>query len=258
MRFLSILLFSLFIVVNTSFAEAIQGEFLPSTSITKIKEGDLIEATLRFWSIENADFSQFKKLEKTMLFNSFYLAQVTSLGVSPNNADVVELKGIFVVRSTKLQPIYSFKYNNANIDLKIGSLKIEELKDPSKDFYILDQSLTASRLWMIVSGICFILLVIAIIKRDAIKKIITGLKPDALKKAKKRYDSLFRSADKREDFELLYREKDKWLSILSEKAPAHTEFLSVLNQHQFKKEWGNEEYAEVRSSFDVIRRSFEK
>lgn len=257
MRVLSILTIYL-IMMCSAFAQTIQSEFLPSQSISQIKEGDLLEATIRVWPIENADLTQFKKLEKTLLFNSLYLAQIVSLGVSQNNADVVELKGIFIVKTAKSQPLYSFKYNDSIIELKSGNLAIAELKNKNQDFYILDQSLNKSILWIIVFSVLIILIVIGVIKRKEIKEFVVGLRPDSIKKSKKKYDELFRRAAKREDFEAIYKDKDVWMPLLTEKAPAHFEFLKTLNQHQFKKEWGNAEYEDVKASFEIIKRSFEK
>lgn len=248
----------LFLTINTVWAQTINSEFLPSQNIGQLKEGDIIEATIRVWPIENADLSQFKKLEKGTLFNAFYLAQITSLAPSPNNADVVELKGLFIVKSTKVEPIYALKYNESLIELRSGDVKVTPLGDKSQDFYILDQSLDSSKLWMILTGAGIVLLILGFVKRQKIKEFLINLKPDQAKKDRKRYDELFRVASKREDFERLYSEKNKWLALLSDKAPAHLEFLKTLNQYQFKKDWNNEELNEVRASFDIIRRSFEK
>lgn len=258
MKVLSVLIIYAAMMVSSAFAQTIQSEFIPSQSMAKIKEGDLLEATIRVWPIENADLTQFKKLEKTLLFNALYLAQVTSLGASQNNADVVELKGLFIVKTAKAQPVFTFKYNDSVIDLKSGALAIAELQGKNSDFYILDQSLNKSIIWMIILGILIVLLVLAVIKRKAIKEFLIGLKPDSVKKSRKKYDEIFRRAAKREDFEALYKDKDIWMALLIERAPAHFEFLKILNQHQFKKDWGSTEIEDVKSSFDIIRRSFEK
>jgi hypothetical protein len=258
MRVLYTLILSLYLSLNLVHSQDIQSEFIPATGISQLQEGDIIEATLRFWPIENADLTQFKKLEKTVLFNALFLAQIERLAPSQNNADVIELKGLFVVKSAKANLSHSFKYNNSSIEMNLGNLAIKASEDKNPDFYIADQSLNSSKIWMIIFGCLSVLVIIAIIKRDAIKNYILGLKADSAKKNKKRYNELFKKADKREDFEILYKQKDHWLALLVEKAPAHIEFLKVLNQHQFKKDWGNEEYAEVRASFDIIRRSFEK
>jgi len=258
MRVLSVFVITFLMMMSTVFAQTIQSEFIPSQAMTHIKEGDLLEATIRVWPIENADLAQFKKLEKTVLFNALYMAQITGLGVSQNNADVVELKALFIVKSAKAQSLFSFKYNDSLIELHSGALAITELGDQSQDFYILNQSLNKSMIWMIALGIVICLIVGAIIKRKAIKDYFVGLKPGSLKKSRKKYDELFRRADKREDYESLYKDRDVWMGLLLEKAPAHFEFLKTLNQYQYKKDWGSSDYEEVKSSFDIIRRSFEK
>lgn len=246
------------VMISFAFAQTIQGEFIPSQGMGQLKEGDLLEATIRVWPIENADLTQFRKLEKTLLFNALYLAQVTSLGVSHNNADVVELKGLFIIKTAKTQPIFTFKYNDSVIELNSGSLVISELQGKNSDFFILNQSLNKSILWMIVLGAFIVLLILAVIKRKAIEEFIVGLRPGSIKKSRKKYDEIFRRAARREDFEAIYKDKDTWMKLLIERAPAHFEFLKTLNQHQFKKDWGSAEIEEVKSSFDIIRRSFEK
>jgi hypothetical protein len=258
MRVLSVFIIYIFVMLNSAYAQSIQGEFIPSGNVSEVKEGDLLEATIRVWPIENSDLSQFKKLEKTVLFNALYLAQVINLGVSQNNADVVELKGLFVVKSAKPQPVFAFKYNDSVIELNLGAVAIFELQNKNQEYFVLDQSLNKSMVWIVILGIMVVIVILVIVKRKSIKEYLIGLRPDSVKKSRKKYDEIFRRAAKREDFETIYQDKDVWMKLLVEKAPAHFDFLKTINQHQFKKDWGNAEIEEVKSSFDIIRRSFEK
>jgi hypothetical protein len=258
MKIIKILLCYFSLMLSSAYAQTINSEFKFAQDISKGKEGDVVEATIKIWPLENADLSQFKKLEKTLLFNSLYFSQINSLDVSPNNADVVEIKGTFIITSAAIDPASSIKYNDSVIELKSGNIQIEKSKDESKDFYILDQSLSGSKMWILVTVFVFILLLVLVLKSKMIQSFILNLRPDNRKQAIKKYDERFRVANSREDFELLYLEKERWLSLLESIAPAHRDFLKTLNQHQFKRDWGNEEFTEVRSSFDVIRRSFEK
>ena len=259
MKFYKTLLIILIMILSSAvFAITINSEFKPSQDISHLKEGDLVEVTMRFWPIENADLAQFKKLEKSLLFNAFYLAQVLSLENSPNNADVIELKALLIVKSAKPQQIFVFKYNEVPIEMHFGDMKIEELQKKDFGYFILDQSMNGSNLMMILIVFFILLIVAGIYKRQMLKNYCMSLKPNALKKSKIKYDEIFRRASKREDFELIYQEKNNWLKLLESRAPAHNEFFRILNEFQYKKEWSNEDYNEVRSSFDIIRRSFEK
>lgn len=259
MKFLAALFMTIALTLSTQvLGQVIKSEFKPTQEMSQVKEGDLVEITLKFWPIENADLSQFRKLEKNIFFNAFYLAQIISLELSPNNADVVELRGLFVVKSAKPQTLYVIKYNETPIEMRIEGLKIQELKEKSQNYIVLDQSVNSSYIIIVVAVILGLILIGVIVKRKHLKDLFLGFKPDSGKKAKKRYDELFRAANKREDFEHIYKEKDLWLKLLETQAPAHNEFFKVINQYQFKKDWSNEDNTIVLAAFDTIRRSFEK
>ena len=258
MRVLSILIVTFILLMSTAFSQVIQGEFIPSVNGSSIKEGDVFEATIRVWPIENVDLNQFKKLEKTILFSSLYMAQITSLGISQNNSDVIELSAIFIARSAKPTPVFNFKYNESQVELQLGGMVVNELKDQSEDFYILDQSINKSVLWTVIFLLILILIIVLLVKRRTIKEYLDGFKSNSEKKSKKIYSELFKNAEQRQDFEFLYENKDIWMNLLVEKTPAHVDFLKTINQYQFKKEWTPSEYEEVNSSFEIIRRSFEK
>jgi hypothetical protein len=259
MKSLSLLILALLAFVNIASAEIINSEFKVVHEKSSLKEGDLFEATLRFWPVENADLELFKKeFEKKLLFNAFYLAEVTSLETSPNNADVVELKGLFILESAKPQPIYSFKYKEELVEVKLPNLKLVPLVEKSKTFFVLNQSLMPDGLWKIILGVIVLMAVFAYVKREKLKSWLNKFRPGQAKIMKDRFSRDFKAASIREDFERIYRDKEKWLPLLTEKAPAHVEFFKVLNKHQFKKSWSSEDTNEVKSSFEPIRRSFEK
>ena len=255
--FFAFLLYFSFLFAQLS-ANEIQGELELNPSVSFLKEGDLVEGLLKIWPLENADLSQIRKLEKNLFFDSLYLAKINSLAPSENNADVIELKGHFFVKSSKNSDMYFIKYNDINIPVRIKQLNLEELTNKQENFYIADQSVEKGY-WAKVILILFLLMILVLIVfRKKIKQWYEiKIQKDVLQK-KKYYDELFRLSNDRKDFEEIYQKRSKWMPLLSQQLQAHQDFFNVLNNHQFKKEWLNEEYLEVRTSFDYIRRSFEK
>lgn len=222
------------------------------------KEGDIVEGVLRIWPIENFNQESVRKFEKTVFFNAFFLAEILSIEPSINNADVIEIKGIFVVKSAKIQRPFLIQYNEVPVQVSLDNVEIIELAQKSKDFYIMNQSMTFKSYLVIWIIIILILVVVILFKKKYLIEIYTKYRYPQGKNIQAKYDEMFRLANKRADFERIYLEKEKWVPLLSVKTAAHMEFFKVLNQYQFKKEWTKEELQEVSSAFEIIRRSFAK
>lgn len=247
-----------FLICQNAFSTQIKSEIKLSGELVVLKEGDLVEATLLFWPIENPDMGEFKKLEKNLLFKSLYLIKILNADVSPNNADVVELRALFVVKGTSLEKSFSFKYLDNLIEIPIGEIKIEGLKEKTKDFIVLSQASEKSRVLFILGALFLLLSLACFFKRRVLIDFFKKWSKRAEAIEKKRWDDLFKKANSRSDFEFLYKEKKKWMEKIVEKSSAYEEFFTTINEHQFKKEWSSEEFRDVKSSFDVIRGSFEK
>lgn len=241
-----------------AFSQDYQASFDLINPSKSYKEGDIIEGVLRVWPIENFNQESFRKLEKTVLFNAFFLAEISSIEPSANNADVIELKGIFVVKSANIQRPFSIQYNDVPVQVSLDNVKILELTQKSKDFYILDQSLFYKSYLVIWLFVILAVVILIFFKKKALLEFYKNYRQSKEKNLVKKYDEVFRLANKRADYEKIYSEKESWLPLLSVKTAAHMEFFKVLNQYQFKKEWSKEEHQEVSSAFEIIRRSFEK
>ncbi len=242
---------------STLKAQEVKGELVFDVDQTLFKEGDLIKGTIRIWPLENADLAQFKSLEKTILFQSLYLAQLDSVDLSENNADVVELKAKFFVKNTKISNLDFIRYNDIKIPISIKKIEIEDLKNKQEKFFVADQETGKTYwFWMIIAmaGVVFVALIIF---RKKIRKYFENLTKREIIRKRKYFDELFRKANSRRDFEEIYKLKNEWLLLVDNQTPAHKDFFQILNSHQFKKEWSNEELIEVRTTFDSIRRSFE-
>lgn len=255
MKILFFILF-LFTVVSSAFAE-LKGEFTLGGQVSTIKEGDLVEGTLKIWPLENPEVSEFTKYHNSLLFNGLQLIQIQSVEPSANNADVIELKGTFIARAAKYLSSFEFNYKGQTVNIESPSLKIIPLEKKSDDFIILDQSLSLSYYQVyFILGLIIASLIIALIKREKILKWVKGLKSDPRSLAIKHFREKFQKASTREDFEEIYARKNEWLPLLEERPSVYNEFFSVMNQHQYKPSWGSEELREVKDIFDMIRGSF--
>lgn len=246
-----LLIFSL-----SAFAE-MKGDFSVNSSSATVKEGDLLEGTLKIWPVENPDPADFTNLLNTKLFNALQLIQILSVEPSANNADVLEVKGLFVVHPAKYLTSYDLKYKNETVAIEAPALKIAPLETKAQDFFVLDQSLNLSHYQMyIFAGILLVLFIIALVKRNQLIKWVRGLKKDPKAEAIRLFKDKFQKASSREDFEEIYARKEEWLPLLSARTSAYDEFFNVMNQHQYKPSWGSEELKDVKNIFDIIRGSF--
>lgn len=258
MRILILTILSTLLLASSLFAQDVNSEFKPSPEYTSFKEGDIFEATIRFWPLENADLSVFRNLDKTILFNAFFMTEIISLAPSPNNADVIELKATYLIQSANPQPIYSFNYKDSIVDVRLEDMKIQPLEGKGEDYIILDQALIKKTVWQIVLSVISLLLLFAFFQKSKIKDFVQRILRKDEKANRERFQVMFKSAGIREDFELIYKEKEIWQKYIEVVTPAHREFLKVMNAHQYKKFWSNEDSNEVKSSFEAIRRSFDK
>jgi hypothetical protein len=258
MKFLISSLLTLILLMTASFAQVINSEFKPSPEYSSLKEGDIFEATISFWPLENADLLAFRSLDKTTLFDAFFMTEIISLAPSPNNADVIELKAAYLIQSATPQLVYTFNYKGAPVEVRLGNVKIQPLEGKTAEYIILDQTLIKKTVWKIIIGILVLLALVAFFQRAKINNLIQRIRRKDEKANRDRFQRMFKSASIREDFELIYKEKDIWQKYLEVITPAHRDFFKVMNTHQYKRFWSNEDVNEVKFSFETIRRSFDK
>jgi hypothetical protein len=247
------LLISFFLIFSSSLW-ATNGELIPNSS-APIKEGDIVEAILRVWPVEQANESQFKKLEGQTLFQSLMLFKIISISTSENNADVTEVKALFVIRGQKLTQDQTIEVGTESVSVQWKGPAIQALPAKNKSFIILNQSTVGSFFWIIIGVIVFVLAALIFTFRKRLLELYKkGVSKSELTPAY--FDQLFTTASSREDFERIYSLKQYWIPLLKIQTPAHNDFFKILNQHQYKKHWGSDELSETKTSFEMIRRSF--
>ncbi len=249
--FCSLLIFiSIICTVN---AAIINGEMLPVSALT-LKEGDVFEGTIRIWPVESTDPLRKYGWEGRTYLNSFLLFQLSSVEPSENNADVLEIRGLFVVKGSEVQPSHNLVVGDVNASVLWKGPAISKISSRGKEYFIENQSVFNRNNWLLIGLLLAGLLVLVFlvgrfISKRKSRKILLEYTPE-------RFDEIFRAAGTREEFERIYSLKNSWISLLKNQTPSHADFMKIMNQHQYKKHWGADELNEVKSSFENIRRSF--
>ncbi len=248
---------SIFLVIVLMFislsAFAKDAEFILLDQREELKEGDIIDAVLRVWPVENNNGEELRKYINQNLFGSFFLLDIESISPSINNADVIELKGTFAV-SSKLDPENLFvDFDGEKIRVKYKEVLFRPHQTRPIKFEILEQDVGKKYLkWIIIFAVLVVICLWGYQKKNTIKLMF-------LKKSiESEYDSvreLFLRASTRIEYEEIYKKRNLWMNKLKEITPAHTEFINIINEHQYKKEWSFFEKNEVEEAFSKIKRS---
>lgn len=256
MRSLSFMIFFILFSMNVFGAE-MQAELHLISAPVVLREGDLVEGILKVWPIENGDLGQFKQLENMVLANALFVTDVESIEISANNADVVEVKLVLIVKRSQENSSLPLNYRGNLIPIRVPPLKIEASDKDPEDYYVMDQGLIGHYLGkIIIVFILIILFLLAIWKRSSFKSLAQKLKRDPLAMAIKKNNEMFLKAGTRQEYEEVYAKRKDWLNLIKVQAPAYDEFFKTMEIHQYKRYWNAEVLNEVKSSFDVIRGSF--
>ena len=70
------------------------------------------------------------------------------------------------------------------------------------------------------------------------------------------WDQQFQKPMERIQLEYIYTNRNIWLELIGKKTMAINDFFRVLEEHQYKKLWTDEELEEIKTSFDPIKRIF--
>ncbi len=60
----------------------------------------------------------------------------------------------------------------------------------------------------------------------------------------------FKACYKREDYERIYKERNKWMPLVGN---ISKKFIKTLNKHQYKKEWSQDDMAQVTEDFNKVK-----
>lgn len=224
--------------------------------------GDIFDAKLKIWPASSAMEGQFRALKGTTILGLFYVIDIQELRQSKNNADLFEADLI-------LASARSFSDTNLHV-LDLGGKQVSThlenfnptgkgMVPPNQKFIFSDIEIKKFSKFTNKAAISLTAFLIAII---AFIFVTRKRKQRARASETERELKLifwrekFDAAEKREDFEFLYKNKDEWIEVGPGKTAQVQNFLDELNRHQFKRKWNGEEYHQVRFHFETLKEMF--
>lgn len=233
---------------------ALEGELVPKTAqALTVEEGGLFDGTLRLWaSAGSINKDDLLKLQGKNIGEYFNLYKIYDVAQSPNNNDVLEISGLFVViKALPGQAKLKLKLGEKVLNLEVRRLSTIATAPPAQEFEYVEQPSISKTLQenmrnIIYSFLSFLVVVIAIffiLKMK--KKKMMRLKIEAIKEALKR-------AQTREEVEVVGLNIKYYESELNLEADKVGEFKQTLDKYQFKQAWTESELEEVKKSLSRL------
>jgi hypothetical protein len=217
-----------------------------------IEVGKIYEAILEIQKPSYEFQFHANDLNQKFIGKNLFIYKVKKISQHENNADFILVNADLIIKDLKLQDLnlsingtsFSFVMNNS--DLKIEGLDLKDVKE----FKIFDFSSSWNWLrenWKIVSSIIFliILVIVWILLKYRQKKYIRQVLELRRKEKLEFYLNLFKTSAKKEDFDLIFKDKGIWINFMKDKTKSK-EFLNYLEGIIYKKTWNSDELENVQ------------
>lgn len=230
MRSLVLLLICLNSFATVVFIPLQQKQYVP---------GDFIAGTLKFDPKFEGDVNSLKG--KNFL-GSFYVSELSISGTGQAEITLVPLGTVDTQKA--------LDWGGRPVDL--SALRLGQSNVQPKGFIILEHALNQSffeRFWPWLT----ILLILALMGALWWKIRKNKMSLRAILMGKEKKIALWREkitkAQKRDDFEMIYDQRKVWMPLLEINKLNSADFFETLNKHQYKKEWNDTEFNEVKESY---------
>lgn len=251
------MLLRLILIIHLTFSwatHALEGELVPKTAqALTIEEGGLFDGTLRFWANAGiSDKDDLLKLQGKNIGEYFNLYKIYDVAKSPNNEDVLELSGLFVViKALPVQAKLELKIGEKVLNLEVRRLNTIATAPPAQEFEYIEQPDIPKTMRENVRNIFYVSLSFIIIAigmglflKSKNKKMMK-LKFEATKEA-------LRRAQTRDEVEAIGLNIKYYESELKLAPDKIDNFKTTLDKHQFKQAWTESELEEIKKSLSRL------
>lgn len=251
------MLLRLIVIIHLIFSwgsYALEGELVPKTAqALTVEEGGLFDGTLRLWAsagITSKD--ELLKLQGKNIGDYFNLYKIYDVAESPNNTDVLEISGLFVViKALPGQAKLKLKIGEKVLNLEVRRLSTIATAPPAQEFEYVEQpdisKILQENMWNIIyAGMVLLIVVFTIYLYLKIRnKKMMRLKTQAIKEALKR-------AQTREEVEAVGFNIQFYKEELDLEPDRVAVFKQTLDKYQFKQAWTESELEEVKKSLSGL------
>ncbi len=209
-----------------------------------------------------------KDIKDKTFSNIFYVSKVWNIEVSSNNQDALKIEMSVSIRAPFDHKSFQFvKINGKSFSLNVKKIRYSELNAVGdvEEFISLPMkySLKAESskfVYFIIFGFCISMLGIAyiLIFRKKTRKLCKDNDKNNTIDLNEKWNNYFAVVMSRKDYERIYREQDEWIGLVGGQTPPIQDFISIIDRHQYKKNWDNQIKNEISTYFDEIKDIFSR
>lgn len=234
--------------------EIYRGSIKAQDNSLEWQEGEIKEVVIQIYPLQEVSVEDIRqKLESSDFCDFFYIGKIESIQFSKNNPVVLEVKADMTLKKyfNASKPLI-WSYLALNIPINIEGMELKPQEDKIQEYITFDiqRHVDQPNIWSWILGILFLAIIILIVVIRKNKRVIRKTDVEEIK-------SLIKTANSRLGYEEIYAKKKRIEEIFGVGNPAFTNFFTIVDKHQYKKNWSEDDLYEINFILDEIKESLE-
>lgn len=220
----------------------------------EVEIGEIVKGRMRVFNIQKMVKEDLKKIEGEPFLEYFRIVKIESLDQNKNNPQVWDINfEIAYTKSVGVTDVHIWSWKALNIPVEFKGFKLEKGERIQQKVVVLDTNISDGNelKQILLPGLLFLLAIGAILYFFVFRK-------GKQKNEEENWKEIFTDINTREEFESIYRLKDKWGKIIPNDTPCKIRFIEALNACQYKREWNDIELHQVQDAYDELKTVIEK